>query len=185
VIRVISGTARGVRLSVPKGERTRPTADRVKETLFNILGDTVRGSTVLDLFAGTGALGIEALSRGAAWAAFVEMDRSVLSVLRANLERVGFDGRAKVVNCRIPPSGRDPVAPFGPYDLVFLDPPYERSLLGATLRWIDTCAYVQKGARIVAEHSIKEELPSNLQNLKPSRVKRFGETVVSFLTHHG
>jgi 16S rRNA (guanine966-N2)-methyltransferase len=120
-LRVIAGTHRGRRLEAPPGRDTRPTADRVREALFSILG-SVEGMRVLDLFAGSGALGIEALSRGAASATFVERDRRAADVIRANLE--GLGGQAEVVV-------RDALAwlkaaPAGPgYDLVLLDPPYD------------------------------------------------------------
>src|SRR5205807_2939069 len=120
-VRVVAGAFKGRRLQAPAGGRTRPTSDRVREALFSILGD-VSDARVLDLYAGSGALGIEALSRGAAGATFVDSDREAVVAIRANLALTGTDDRASVV--------RSPVGSFlaagrhGPFDLVFLDPPY-------------------------------------------------------------
>src|SRR5437867_231202 len=124
-MRVIGGTDRGRRLAAPRGFSTRPTAGRVREALFDILGPAVAGMRVLDLFAGTGAIGIEALSRGAARAVFVERGRDALRALRANLAALHLSrDRARVVAgdavATLPALGRSEL----PFDLVFLDPPY-------------------------------------------------------------
>jgi len=124
-MRVIAGTARGTVLRAPKGESTRPTTDRVRSSLFSLLGDRVKDARVLDLFAGSGTLGIECLSRGAASATFVESGREAAACLRANLERAGFasDGQLVVqsVEAFLAARGRTRVPAF---DLVFADPPY-------------------------------------------------------------
>lgn len=182
VVRVISGSARGLRLRVPKGNKTRPTADRVKETIFNLLTGIVPGASVLDLFAGSGALGIEALSRGARWATFFERDREALTLIRDNLVRSKLVERATLI-CATVPSKRPVDSPAIPFDLVFLDPPYEQNLVTPTLCWLEQSGVLSPGARIVVEHSAKEEMPSILQNLKPSRQKHFKETTVTLLEH--
>lgn len=120
--RVIAGVAAGRRLAVPPGDAVRPTSDRVKEALFSSLAGRLRGAVVLDLFAGGGGLGIEALSRGATTVVFVEQDRRVAAVLRRNLETVGLVDRATVVTARARRFCREPVG--GPFDLVLADPPY-------------------------------------------------------------
>lgn len=123
-MRVVAGTARGRRLAGPRGRSTRPTADRVREAVFNILQSlgVVEGASVLDLFAGSGALGIEALSRGAAAATFVDSDPSAIAVVRANLAATGLEGAATVVRIDAARFLRE--GP-GPFDLALLDPPYE------------------------------------------------------------
>jgi 16S rRNA (guanine966-N2)-methyltransferase len=118
-MRVVAGAFKGHPLHAPRGSRTRPTADRVREALFSILGD-VQGARVLDLFAGSGALGIEALSRGAASATFVERDPRAVSAIRRNLDAVGADGEVRRQDVL-----RYLTAASGPYDLVFADPPYD------------------------------------------------------------
>ncbi len=121
-MRVIAGTAKGRRLRAPKGEHTRPTSDRVRESLFASLGDRVPDAVVLDLWSGPGTLGIEALSRGAARAVHVERDRHALTALRANLEATGFADRARVVSGDVDAFAAHPSG--GPFTLVFVDPPY-------------------------------------------------------------
>lgn len=123
-MRVISGTARGRRLVAPEGPSTRPTPDRVREATFNALGSlgAVTDATVLDLFAGSGALGIEALSRGAAHVTFVDRDRAAISAVQANLEACGMSDRARVVTS---PADRFLAAAGERWDLALLDPPYE------------------------------------------------------------
>lgn len=153
--RVIAGEAGGRRLVVPRGGRLRPTADRVKESFFSALGGRVEGSRVLDLYAGTGALAIEALSRGAASAVLVERDREALAAIAANLEATGTAGRAEIrrgdvaaVLGRTPPDGE-----AGPFDLVFADPPYEmddRTLAGVLGRLV-TGRWLAPGAMVVVE----------------------------------
>lgn len=122
-MRVVAGTARGLRLDAPPGRTTRPTSDRMREALFNSLGslDLVVGATVVDLFAGSGALGIEALSRGAASATFVESDRAAAAVIEANLERCRLADRARVV---VGPVERYLMRRVAPADLALADPPY-------------------------------------------------------------
>jgi 16S rRNA (guanine966-N2)-methyltransferase len=121
-VRVVAGSARGRRLTTPAGEGTRPTADRVREATFNALGSlgVVEGARVLDLFAGSGAMGIEALSRGAAWATFVDRDPRALAAVRANLDATGLGDRAEVVRAE---AGRW-LGGAGRFDLAVLDPPY-------------------------------------------------------------
>jgi 16S rRNA (guanine966-N2)-methyltransferase len=124
-MRVIAGTARGTVLRAPKGEATRPTTDRVRSSLFSLLGDRVHGARVLDLFAGSGTLGIECLSRGAASATFVESGREAAACLRANLERAGLAGAGQVVVQSVEAFLASRARAGGvTFDLVFADPPY-------------------------------------------------------------
>lgn len=179
-MRVIGGTARGIRLVAPKGEKTRPTADRVKESLFNILGGRPDGAEVLDLYAGSGSLGIEALSRGASRAVFVEADRRCAGLIRENLRRAGLEERAEVLAARVPlpkPLRRR----LGRYHLIFLDPPYERGEVARALRWIEEEELCAPGGWVVVERSAKEEIPSDLTKLVLLGDRAYGGTVISFL----
>lgn len=180
MVRVIAGSARGARLRTPKGRSTRPTADRIKESLFAILGD-VSDTAVLDLYAGTGALGIEALSRGARFALFVEKDGRATAVIRANLEHTKLDGQARIVRGEVPV---DPVhlAGLSPFDLVLMDPPYDRGHVAKALAWLDQAPVLAAGARVVVERSATEELPVDLKNLRAVREKVYRETVLNFFT---
>jgi 16S rRNA (guanine966-N2)-methyltransferase len=151
-VRIVAGAFKGRRLVAPRGTRTRPTADRVREALFSMLGD-VDGSHVLDLYAGSGALGIEALSRGAGSAVFVERDAKAVAAIERNLEAVGVD--ARIVR---QPAERFLAAAEGSYDLVFCDPPYDFAsrLAGALAERLP--AVTPPGARIVTESDKRNPL---------------------------
>ncbi|HHW13801.1 MAG TPA: 16S rRNA (guanine(966)-N(2))-methyltransferase RsmD [Firmicutes bacterium] len=184
-MRVVAGRAGGLRLKAVPGRGTRPTTDRVKESVFGILGERCVDAVVLDLFAGTGSLGIEALSRGAARAVFVERDRSALRVLRENLLATGFADRAQVwardAMAILAGDGSGGGGAVGPFDLVFLDPPYGSGLAELAVRRLGERAdLLSPGAVVVAEHSNHQALPEKAGGLALRRRQRYGETVVSF-----
>lgn len=180
--RVIAGSARGVRLRAP-GPGTRPFADRVKQTLFAILEPDLPGARVLDLFAGSGAGGIEALSRGAASAVFVEKDPGAASVIEANLRATSLAGPdAQVVRSdALAWLGRGPFA-GPPFDIVIVDPPYaETTILTRTLEALGAAAAsLTPGARIVAKHFWRDRPPDRIGLLASERDRRFGETALTF-----
>jgi 16S rRNA (guanine966-N2)-methyltransferase len=183
--RVIAGTARSIRLDGP-GPGTRPLADRVKQTLFAILEPDLPGAVVLDLFAGSGAAGIEALSRGAASATFVERDARTIGVIRANLERTRLADRATVIRADAVAWLTDPARRTGPsFDVVIVDPPYAdgESLLAAltalTAR-ADLPAILAPSARVVAKHFWRDAPPARIGLLASDRERRFGETSLTF-----
>lgn len=166
-MRVVAGTARGRRLDAPEGRETRPTTDRVREAVFNALGslDALAGARVLDLFAGSGALGIEALSRGAAHATFVERDRAARAVIAANLERTGLAERATVVAGE---AERWLAGDPGAFDLALLDPPY------AFDGWEALLAALPAETAVV-ESDREVPLPAGWEVV---RSKRYGTTLV-------
>lgn len=181
--RVIGGRARGVRLRAP-GEGTRPMGDRVKQTLFAILEPQLVGSVVADLFAGSGAGGIEALSRGAAAAWFVERDAGACRVIEENLGRAGLAGpvaqvtRGDVVGWL---AGQGSTA--GPFDIVLVDPPYaDAPLLEAVLARLGApgSPFLRGTARVVAKHFWRTPPPERVGLLASERVRRFGETALTF-----
>ena len=175
--RVIAGTARGIRLEAP-GPGTRPLADRVKQTLFAILEPDLPGARVLDLFAGSGAAGIEALSRGAASAAFVEHDAGAAKVIAANLARAHLAGPNAVVvrDDALRWLGRKGA---GPFDVVIVDPPYDRTdLLTEALEAV--APLVGPGGRVVAKHFWRAAPPATVGLLASERDRRFGETALTF-----
>jgi 16S rRNA (guanine966-N2)-methyltransferase len=197
--RVIAGTARGRRLVAP-GEGTRPLADRVKQTLFAVLEPDLPGAGFLDLCAGSGAAGIEALSRGAARATFVERDRRVVGTIAENLARTGLAGeRARVVRADAAtwlagsdaPRGEDlgPEPGRGPFELVFVDPPYADpdlllrllTILGADREG----RLLAPGARVVAKHFWRDRPPARVGLLASERDRRFGETGLTFYRREG
>jgi 16S rRNA (guanine966-N2)-methyltransferase len=175
-VRIVAGAYGGRRLAAPRGGRTRPTADRVREALFSMLGP-VADARVLDLFAGSGALGLEALSRGAAEATFVDSSPAAVRAVRGNLEALGAgaevrraDARAFLRNARA--AGRQ-------YDLVFLDPPYQRAGALAEALAGDLAAVLAPRARVVAESDRRSPLELPL----PLEVdRRYGDTVIRIFT---
>ena len=178
--RVIAGTARGIRLRAP-GPGTRPLSDRVKQTLFAILEPDLPGAAFLDLFAGSGAAGIEALSRGAASATFVEKDQGAAAVIDANLRATGLAGpAASVVRWDVVRWLGEPSA--GPFDLVVVDPPYaETELLGRILAVLGAPdAPLSPTARVVAKHFWRDRPPERVGMLAAERDRRFGETALTF-----
>ncbi len=180
--RVIAGTARGIRLSTP-GPGTRPFGDRVKEALFAILEADLRGARVLDLFAGSGAGGIEALSRGAAAATFVERDPGAVATIRANLERAHLAGPAvRVVRAEAVAWLRAASGPVGgPYDVVLADPPYDRSdVLVRALATLGDGRLLASRAQVVAKHFWRDRPPERVGLLASVRERRFGETALTF-----
>lgn len=178
-MRIIAGEFRGRRLAPLKG-RVRPTSDKVREAIFNILGSAVEGAQVLDLFAGTGALAWEALSRGARQAVLVEEEGASLEVLRRNLEALGLAERAQVLPLPVQGALKKLSARGEKFDLVFLDPPYGRGLAAATLKALEASGLLDPEARVVAEHSRREALPEQVGRLSLSRCRRYGDTQVAF-----
>jgi 16S rRNA (guanine966-N2)-methyltransferase len=179
-MRVIAGRLRGRRIEAPKGALVRPTYDRVRESVFDILGPRVEGARVLDLFAGSGALGIECLSRGAESVTFVEKDRWALGVLRANVETLGVSAAATVLHGNAVRLLEGRVVPGGPFDLVFVDPPYASGLAALALALLSTRADLAPGALVVVEHARGEAPEAGGGALARTRTERYGTTEVSF-----
>jgi 16S rRNA (guanine966-N2)-methyltransferase len=174
---VIAGELGGRSLKVPRGSGTRPTAAKVRQALFNILGD-VSGANVLDLYAGSGALGFEALSRGAAHAVLVEHDRAALACIRDNVDALALTARVTLVPLRLP-RGLTGVLGHAPFDLVLCDPPWaDLEAAGATLEALVRGSGLAAGARIVLEHSAKDAAPI-VSGLAPSDRRTWGDTSVS------
>lgn len=180
-MRIITGSAKGQKLKAPKGSAVRPTADRVKESLFNILAERVAGAQVADLFAGTGNLGLEALSRGAAAAVFVDSSQVSMNLIRENAAHTRLSEKAEfcrldavIAVSRLSQAGRR-------FDLVFCDPPYNRGLVAAVLLTIDRTPFLAADGLIVLEHSQHEPVPTDLTTLSIIRTQRYGETLVSIL----
>lgn len=173
-MRIITGMARGARLKAPKGLRTRPTADRVKESLFSILGDRVRGARVLDLFAGTGSLGLEALSRGASSAVFV--DRATIALVRENAVHTHLFARAQFFSQDVFLALSRLKAVGETFDLVFCDPPYEAGLWQRVLLALDTSSLLSPAVQVVVECDAAEGEEPFLSSLSLRRTVRYGRT---------
>lgn len=175
-MRVITGTARGVTLKTPQGMTTRPTTERVKEALFSAIQFDIPCARVLDLFAGTGQLGIEALSRGAQSAVFVDMQKSAVELVRENLRRTNLMGKAKVVNsdymsflsrCR------------EKFDLIFLDPPYAEFFLENALKKISEIDILADDGIIIAECPAGKEFSLDFPGLERRRNYKYGITAIT------
>ena len=181
--RVIAGTARGIRLAAP-GPGTRPIGDRVKQTLFAILEPDLPGARVLDLFAGSGAGGIEALSRGAAHAVFVERDAAAVSIIGANLRATGLVDPARTTLRRADSvaflTARTDDDPL--FDVVLVDPPYaDTGVRDRVLELLGSgSAPLAPGARVVVKHFWRDQPPARVGLLASERARRFGETALTF-----
>jgi 16S rRNA (guanine966-N2)-methyltransferase len=175
-IRIHGGEAGGRRLQAPKG--VRPSQGLVKEAIFNSLGAVVNGSEVLDLCAGSGALGLEALSRGAARATFVEREEDAFQVIRKNLQTLGWDERGRAVKSEALRWLRDHPDELANVTLVLFDPPYNDPVLDRGLSMLDE--KLSDGATVVVEHATRRRLP-RWEHLKELRERRYGDTSVTFL----
>lgn len=184
-MRVIAGTYRSRTLKSLKGPALRPTSDFLRETLFNVLGPTVAGSRFLDVFAGTGAIGIEALSRGAREAVFIEKHAPAAALIRRNLDSLGIRSGYRVILVdalrgleTLAEKHRDTEAPFG---FVFLDPPYAAADdYSRALRFLTSANFISPDSLVIAEHRRHFELPEHVGELTRTRVLRHGDSALSF-----
>ena len=179
-MRVIAGRSKGRLLKIRERKHVRPTASKVKEALFAILADQITGARVLDLFAGTGAVGIEALSRGADSVDLVEQDPVSLRVLEENLKRCGFASRAKIHRGNVFRFLRQTNSSTRPFEIVFLDPPYHAKSLKNLLPLLSRGAMITKSGNIIIEHFHKVTLPDQIGHLRRFRFQRYGDTILSF-----
>ena len=179
-MRVIGGNARGRRLKVPRGQTLRPTAARVKEALFNILPHDLSGTRVLDLFAGTGNVSIEALSRGAAAATLVDVSVESGRAIRDNLRRLGLSDRTQLWIMPVPRALRLLGRRGEIFDLIFLDPPYERDWIDRTLKLIGQERLLGESGVLIAEHSPREKVKPIYDSLALYDERRYGSTLLSF-----
>lgn len=173
-MRIITGSARGKRLLALEGLETRPTADRVKESLFNILQFRLEGRSFLDLFAGSGQIGLEALSRGAKEAVLVEKSQRAAAIVRKNIDAVGFGGKAELVCADFISYLRGTAKQF---EIAFLDPPYLQELLEPAL--IAVSGKMTASGIIICEHSARETVPERAGDFVKSRTYRYGKTVLT------
>ena len=175
-MRVITGKARGVTLKTPEGMQTRPTTDRVKEALFSIIQFDIPGTKVLDLFGGTGQLGIEALSRGATSATFVDASDTACRLIKENLKRTGFTQEGRVVKS-------DYLSYLSrckeTYQIIFLDPPYAEVFLENALKCITEIDILQTGGIIVAERPLGKELLWEFEGYTRSKDYKYGNTLLT------
>ena len=175
-MRVITGKAKGISLKTPDGMLTRPTTDRVKEALFSIIQFEVPGARVLDLFGGTGQLGIEALSRGAQSAVFIDEREQACALIRENLKRTKMEGIGKVVRSDYLSYLKRCKETF---DIIILDPPYAEVFLENSLKMITEIDILQSGGIIIAERPLGKDLLQNLEGFTRSRDYKYGNTLLT------
>jgi 16S rRNA (guanine966-N2)-methyltransferase len=161
--------------------RTRPTADRVRESIFNILGYRVRDAAVLDLFAGTGAMGIEALSRGAESVVFADVKPAALGALKKNVISCSLENRTRTIKWNILKNLNILHKHEPAFSLVFIDPPYDKNMVQPTLSNLVRSQCLENGATLVIEHAMMETIPQDLPGFDISDQRRYGKTLVSFL----
>ena len=174
-LRIAGGTARGLPLTEPRGLRLRPTSGLVREAIFNILDDTVAGAAVLDIYAGTGALGIEALSRGAARAVFIDAEAVCCQAILQSLSRAGFSDQAQVLRGRLPAALR---TAEGRFDLVFMDPPYHEDTAAETLLLLSH--KLAAGGAVVYEHGSRYNPPERPTGLVLTERRSYGDSAIAF-----
>ena len=177
-MRIITGSARGKRLQTPAGDHTRPTPERVKEALFSAIQFEIAGRRFLDLFAGSGQMGLEALSRGAREAVFVEAGKEAASVIEKNIAVCAFERESKLLRMYY-------LAFFarnqGLFDLAFLDPPYQSGLLWNALE--KTTAIMQPGGTIICEHPLDMQAPESRGSFEKKKTYRYGKIALTFYRH--
>ena len=181
-MRVVAGTQKGRDIKNPQGWDCRPTSARVREALFSILSAHVAGAQVLDLYAGTGAIGIESLSRGARHVVFVENQAKTAWILRDNIERCGYTRQCIVLTRNVetfltaPPACHDPLA----FDIVFADPPYQRTDLTQLLERLSLSGTLAPDGRAILEHETRRPVPTRVGSLTQTRQARYGDTTLTF-----
>ena len=180
-MRIIGGKARGRQIRLPAGCRIRPTADRVKESLFNIL-HPVEGTYFLDIYAGCGNVGLEALSRGASGSVFVEKDPRLVEAIRDNLRLLGFEGQGEVIAADAQQGLRRLGKRGERFDILFADPPYDEDILPEILRSLEGAELLAENGIIVLQHSVREDPKESLpRTLVMTDQRRYGDTLLSFL----
>ena len=179
-MRVITGQAGGRKLKAPKGMDTRPTSDRTKESLFNIIGQRIIDATFLDLYAGTGAIGIEAISRGALKAVFVENNPRAIRIIRDNLNSTGLADMAEVISREVDVAIQTLSKGPRKFDIIFLDPPYLRDLVQKSLVTLDKNKILATEGLVITESSKLDTLPEKAGSLEMLRQEKYGDTILSF-----
>lgn len=173
-MRIISGSARGVQLKSPKGNSTRPTSDRVKESIFNILRNDLLDSDVLDLFAGTGALGLESLSRGSRSAAFI--DNATAKLIQENSIKTKLNDRSRILNMDVIAALDYFQRHYESFDLIFCDPPYSKTLFDKIFPTLNQSSILRIGGKLIVEHGIADKKIPTLEKLTLTREIDYGHT---------
>jgi 16S rRNA (guanine(966)-N(2))-methyltransferase RsmD len=175
-MRIVAGTLTGRKLDAPTWDGLRPTSDRLRETLFNVLAPRIQGARVMDGFAGTGAVGIEALSRGASHVTFIESDPRAVALIERNLSRCGITDRYAIIRVRFAGSDRARLAV--PFDIIFLDPPYGSTELASAIEAAER--FVEPETLLVVEHARRDAAPDSMGSLVRTRLLTSGDSALAF-----
>lgn len=179
-LRVISGKVRGLKLDTPKNQDVRPTTDRVKESLFNMINPYIRESNVLDLFAGTGSLGIECLSRGAKNCVFVDKSRESINIVKSNVKKARVENESTILNIDFKDAVKRLSTQNQKFDVIFMDPPYYENMFIDCLKSIDELNLLHEDGIIVVEHDTKDQFEETIGRLVKTRDKKYGNTTMTF-----
>lgn len=179
-MRVISGKARGLKLNAPKNDDVRPTTDRVKESLFNMINSYMMESEILDLFAGTGSLGIECLSRGADKCVFVDSSKESIGIIKSNIKKARVEDKSTVLNSDFKSAMKSLSLKNQSFDVIFMDPPYYKNMFSDALSGVDQNNLLKEDGIIVVEHDTKDEFPDSIGRLYKSKDKKYGNTTITF-----
>ena len=179
-MRVFGGTLHGRRLQTCRVAALRPTSEKIREALFNILSPLSFDGPILDLFAGTGSFGIEALSRGMKRAVFVERNAVIISLLKKNLKNCRLEEKAELIGLPVSKGLKILKTRDEKFSLIFLDPPYQKQLAGKTLLEISEAQLVRQDGLVIVEHSSKERIEARYGSLKMEDQRTYGQTLVSF-----
>jgi 16S rRNA (guanine(966)-N(2))-methyltransferase RsmD len=179
-LRVISGKARGLKLDTHKNLDVRPTTDRVKESLFNIINPYIRESNILDLFAGTGSLGIECLSRGAKNCVFVDKSKDSIGIVKSNVKKARVENESTILNLDFKTAIDRLNVQNKKFDIIFMDPPYYKNMFIDALSNIDNSDLLSEDGIIVVEHDTKDKFIDKIGRLEKSKEKKYGNTTLTF-----
>ncbi|WP_455631969.1 16S rRNA (guanine(966)-N(2))-methyltransferase RsmD [Megamonas sp.] len=175
-MRIITGSARGAKLKAPKGQNTRPTADRIKESLFNILGAFVYDKKVLDMFSGTGNLALEALSRGACHAVMVDTAQESIAAIKFNAQHTKLLDKAEILKADIFAAVKKFHQKKLKFDIIFCDPPYHKNLCLQSLKILHEYPVLNSGGLIIMEHATEDVLPDSYEEFSLLRRQKYGST---------
>jgi len=182
-LRIIAGDLKGRKLRSVRGTKTRPTANRTREAIFNIIASQIPGSRVLDLFAGTGAFGIEALSRKAEAAVFIDIENDSIAALRTNVKNLGLVQRSRIIRWDLIKNLNCLNSSNEPFDLVFMDPPYRTNMIEPTLQNLHLSQCLTDKTRVIVEHSLQGPPITWPLPFEISDQRRYGKTLVTFLDY--
>jgi len=181
-MRIIAGSAKGKRIKSRKGNETRPTLDRVKESLFSIIHPYVEGSTFLDLFSGTGNIALEAISRGSKRAVMIEKEQEALKVIIENVNNLGFEDRCRAYKNDVERAVEILGKKREKFDIIFMDPPYKDNVCTKVIKKIQKADILAENGLIIAEHHFQEDLAEEIGEFKKSDERRYGNKEITFYT---